>query len=157
MKEDKYFQKSKDVALAIDLAIEAMTNYPPKILSSDSLNHTISVYADYKESALNPEPRYRNLKSLSYISNDILVYFQEAGGKDVDEFWKKIKEHDLPYKRENKLLKILKRKKINNDIEYDFVIDTIVPYQQEGLINDDEVLLLNSFIKDFEDKAKKKR
>lgn len=69
-------------------------------------------------------------------------------------FWGKIKEAKLPYKRENRLAKILKRKKIKDDMEYDFIIDVLVPYQQEGLINEDEVFLLNNLIGDFENKTK---
>jgi hypothetical protein len=51
--------------------------------------------------------------------------------------------------------KILKRKKIINDIEYDFVTDVIVPYQHEGMITEEEVILLNTYLGDFEKKAKK--
>ena len=73
---------------------------------------------------------------------------------DVYKEWKEIKAQNLPYKRENKLAKILKRKKINNIHEYDFVIDVIVPYQQEGLINEEEVVLLNKWLGDFENRKK---
>ncbi|MNJ03586.1 hypothetical protein D3C73_1639680 [compost metagenome] len=51
--------------------------------------------------------------------------------------------------------KIFKRKKINNVREYDFVIDVIVPYQQEGLIDQQEVALLNDLILEFESRKKK--
>ena len=47
------------------------------------------------------------------------------------------------------MAKILKRKKINNDIEYDFVTDVIVPYQQEGMITEEEVILLKYLFGEF--------
>ncbi len=53
------------------------------------------------------------------------------------------------------MTKIMKRKKINNTHEYDFVIDVIVPYEQEGLITLDEVVLLNNLISQFELRNKK--
>jgi hypothetical protein len=52
------------------------------------------------------------------------------------------------------LVKILKRKKINNKAEFDFIIDVRVPYQQEKLINID---LLNKLISEFESAKKIKR
>jgi len=72
----------------------------------------------------------------------------------VDYFWQEIKLAGLDFKRENKLGKILKRKKINNRIEYDFIIDVFVPYQQEGLISGDEVELLNKLLADYEGSGK---
>lgn len=48
--------------------------------------------------------------------------------------------------------KILKRKKINNQQEYDYVIDTIVPFQQEGIISEEDVKNLNKYIEIFETK-----
>ena len=53
------------------------------------------------------------------------------------------------------MAKILKRKKINNDIEYDFVTDLIVPYQQEGMITEEEVILLNAYLGKFENRKRK--
>ncbi|MNY73060.1 hypothetical protein D3C86_2117470 [compost metagenome] len=53
------------------------------------------------------------------------------------------------------MVKILKRKKINNIREYDFVIDVMIPYEQEGLIDQDEVILLNDLISQFEMRKKK--
>ncbi|RWY53745.1 hypothetical protein [Mucilaginibacter gilvus] len=51
------------------------------------------------------------------------------------------------------MAKILKSKKITSQIQYDFLIDVIVPYQQEGLINDEDVLLLNALLVKFESRA----
>ncbi|WP_218918533.1 hypothetical protein [Flectobacillus major] len=96
------------------------------------------------------------MASLKYSIDEVFTYFQEGNGQTVEKFWEKIKEAGLPYKRENKLVKILKRKRIKDDIEYDFVIDVIVPYQEEGLISADEVALLNQWIGDFEEKNKGK-
>ncbi|MNR58468.1 hypothetical protein D3C85_1794780 [compost metagenome] len=53
------------------------------------------------------------------------------------------------------MIKILRRKKIKDIHEYDFVIDVIVPYEQEGLMNHDEVILLNDLIAQFETRSPK--
>jgi len=58
--------------------------------------------------------------------------------------------NNIDYPRENKLAKVLKRGKINNKTEYDFVVDVIVPYLQELLINQEQAALLSKMIGDFE-------
>jgi hypothetical protein len=156
MESYKYLQSVSNLVKAIDIAIESFENYPPKNTDEKTVVHFIDCYKEWKEKTISPQPGFRTLKSLSYKINDVFTYFQECSGEEVNYFWDKIKEHNLPYKRENKLAKILNRKKINNDIELDFVIDVILPYQQEGLINEDEVALLNNYIGDFENRSKKK-
>jgi hypothetical protein len=61
-------------------------------------------------------------------------------------------KHNLPYERENKLEKILSKRKIKNRQEYDYVIDTMVPFKQEGIISDSDFELLNQLIGEFERK-----
>ena len=162
MKEDKYAETAQNLAKATDIAIAVFQEFPPKgweehyvTENKNQINHFIDLYKEFKENALNPKPKFRNLKSLKYDIEAVFTYFQEGSGECVDQFWKEIKAQNLPYKRENKLAKILKRKKINNIHEYDFIIDVIVPYQQEGLINEEEVVLLNKWLGEFENRKKK--
>ena len=63
----------------------------------------------------------------------MFILFQEGSGEGVEYFWRKIKEKNLPFNRNNKLTKIFKRKRIINDLEYDFITDVMMPYYQEGL------------------------
>ena len=118
------------------------------------LTWELKFYNDRKERLLNAEKKFQTLQSLKYDIEDIFTYFQEAAGPDVDEFWRRIKEANLPYERENKLEKIMKRGRIRNDIEYDYVIDTIVPFQQEGILSDEDVKKLNEMIEKFENKRR---
>ena len=90
------------------------------------------------------------MESLGYTEEAVFTFFQEGHGKCVDEFWKMIKAAELPFRRENKLKKIMKRGSIKNRIEYDFVIDVLLPYQEDGLIGAEEVKLLNQWIGEFE-------
>lgn len=162
MKQDKYTEASQNLAKAADIAIAVVQKFPPKgwnehyvTENKNEINHFIDVYKEWKENALNPKPQFRNLKSLKFVYENIFTEFQEGNGDYVEEFWKEIKTQNLPFKRENKLAKILKRKKINNIHEYNFVIDVIVPYQQEELINTEEVVLLNEWLGVFENRKKK--
>ncbi|KRB54698.1 hypothetical protein [Flavobacterium sp. Root186] len=159
---EKYKIASENLAKVVDIAITVFQEFPPKgwkehYLSKDKnqIDHFVELYREFKENSLNPEPKFANMQSLKYMIDDVFTYFQESHGQCVEEFWKQIKAQNLPYKRENKMMKILKRKKINNIQEFDFVVDVIVPYEQEGLINQDEVVLLNTLLAEFETRKKK--
>lgn len=155
MKNLRYLEAVKNLTNAINIAIEVFQKYPPKELDDVQLNHIINVYSNWGKEVISPEPKYDNLASLKYSIEAVFTYFQEGSGVTVEEFWVRIKEAQLPYQRVNKLTKILKRKKIKNDIEYDFIIDVLVPYQQENLISDNDVILLNQMIKEFENRKVK--
>ena len=147
-----YEQKAGDLSKAIDIAIEAFEKIKPDDWDDVHVQHVVSTYLQFKSEVLFPDPKYKNLKSLSYHEEAVFTYFQESSGKTVEYFWQKLHPENLPFKRINKLKKILTRKKIKNDIEYDFVIDILVPYQQQGLINTQEVEILNVLICEFENK-----
>jgi len=149
-----YQEKAEQLAQIIDIAIDSIKLFPPRNYTQATINQFITVYLELKEHALNPESRFKNLKSLSYAWNDALIYFQEGSGKAVGYFWEQIAIQNIDCKRENKMVKILKRKRINNQIEYDFVTDAMVPYQQQGLINDEEFAWLSQLIGAYENKQK---
>jgi hypothetical protein len=155
MENTKYKQSVENLSTAIDIALDVIQKYPPNKFKESDIKQFISVYYECKNKIENPAPRFANLRSLKYSIDEVFIYFQEGNGKAVNLFWERIRESQLPYRRENKLAKILKRKKIKNDIEYDFVVDVIVPYQQEGLIDESDIILLNGLISDFEKKQKK--
>jgi hypothetical protein len=154
MESKKYTEAALNLSKAAEIAIESLKKFPHEG-GDASFDFTLNCYIGFAASIKNPKPIYRNLRSLKYLEEDVFTWFQEGSGKDVEEFWKRIKEEGLPYKRKNRMQKILKRKKIINAIEYDFVTDVIVPYQQEGMITEEEVILLNTYLGDC-DKRKKK-
>ena len=155
MASKKFIEATQNLSKAAEIAIESLEKFPPKEYDLDSYKHIVYCCKERLFSINNPEPKYQNLRSLKYLEEDVFIRFKECSGENVEEFWRRIKEENLPFKRENKIAKILKRKKINNDIEYDFVTDVIVPYQQEGMITEEEVILLNTYLRGFEKKAKK--
>lgn len=154
MPSKKYEEVSLNLIKAAKIAIESLKKFPQKNETKNFNDHILKCYIEFEFDISNPEPKYRNLKSLKYLEDDVFTLFQEGSGELVEDFWKQIKEAGLPYKRENRLAKILKRHKIKNDIEYDFVTDAIVPYQQEGIITEEEEILLKKYLGDFEMKRK---
>lgn len=155
MKKD-YQTESIKLAKAIDIAIDAYSKYPPKDFQRKDCDHVISVYYEWKNDVLNPEPQYRKIASLKYHIEAVFTYFQEASGQTVEYFWKQISNENLDFKREDKLRKIINRGKIKNHIEYDLVIDSFVAAEQEGRISSDESVKLSEMIGEFENRKKKK-
>jgi len=135
---------------AIDVANESFRKHPPKGWSDDTLLNAVNFQESWKQGVI----ASKNKTHIKEYSAMLFTYFQEGGGEAVEYFWSKLKEQNLPFKRENKMAKILKRKKIKDRGEYDFVIDTMIPYLQEGFITDDDVKALNIMIGKYEDKKK---
>jgi hypothetical protein len=91
---------------------------------------------------------------LKYYEEYLTLTFQEASGDDVEEFWGMVREQNLPLQRVNKMAKILKRGRIKDQYEYDFVTDVIVPYIQANMITAEEEIALNEMLGKFEMKQK---
>jgi hypothetical protein len=150
-------EQAEKLIKAIDIAIEVIKTNPPNGFNEQHIEIVLQTYERVKNSLLNPDPKYLNLGSLKYKIQDVFTYFNEGTGETVNEFWRRIKESGLPYYRENKLEKILSKKKIKNLQEYDYVIDTMVPFKQEGAISETDFELLSQLIGEYETKKAKKR
>ncbi len=147
---EKYESQSLKLSKAIDLAISAIKKFPPRDWTKENLNQFITVYSKAKEDALNPETKFKNLRSLKYIENDVFIYFQEATGEAVEYFWKEVKNYNLDYARVDKLSKILKRGKIKSKSDYDYVTDVFTAAFQENRITQVEFAQLSAIIGEFE-------
>jgi hypothetical protein len=150
MVKRSYEEQSGYLIGAIDIAIEAVQNIHPKGFNQKHVDIFLESYFGWKKRIMESEPKFRNLTSLKYDIVNVFTYFNEASGPTVDLFWNMIKEQNLPYERVNKLAKILSKQKIKNRIEYDYVIDAMVPFKQQGMISEDDFQLLNKLLGDFE-------
>jgi hypothetical protein len=84
----------------------------------------------------------------------LTTVYQEASGEAIELFWRIIKDRSIPLKRLNKMAKILKRGRIKDQYEYDFVTDVIVPYIQANMITAEEEIALKQMLGKFEMKQK---
>jgi hypothetical protein len=149
----KYQIELENLDKACDIAIEAYAKFPPIGWPLEEVEWSIKCRKETKNGLKDRKSPFNNLSSLKYEYQDIFTYFQEGSGQTVEEFWKRIKEVRLPYKRENKLAKILKRGKVRNNIEYDFVKDVLNPYLQDGIISETEAKFLDAVLGEFEQKT----
>lgn len=154
-KRKSYQEESKKLALAIDIAIEAFQTHQPKDWGIEHVDHVISVYKDYRDRILKPEPQFKSMASLRITESNVFTLFQESSGNTINFFWKRIHESNLDYKRTNKLEKIFKRGKIKGTIEYDYAKDIIVAAEQEGLTTSEQTAQLSQMLGEFEKNEEK--
>jgi len=150
-----YDVESKRLARAVDIAIDSFCRYPPKDYTKENLDHTINVYSEWKNSILNPEPKFRKIASLKYHIQDVFTYFQEGSGEAVEQFWKEIAIENLGYVRVDRLGKIIDRGIIKGRIEYELVQDSLISAQQVGRITEKEAKQLSEMLGRFESKGRK--
>ncbi|MBK6398413.1 MAG: hypothetical protein IPF75_09140 [Bacteroidetes bacterium] len=152
-----YETEAIKLAKAVDIAIDSYTKYPPKGFSQENLDHVVNLHYEWKNSILNPEPKFKKLASLKFEIQNVFTYFQEGTGDTVEYFWRQLSKENLGYVREDKLRKILDRGKIKGRIEYELVIDSIVVAEQEERITKQEATQLSEMIGEFETRRKNKK
>jgi len=151
----KYDEKAELIARLIDIAVDCFMVSPPNDWDERQVKHFVKVYSDWKNETINPRPEFHNVKSLSYMLSNVLTYFQEGSGQAVETFWKEVNSQELDIKREDRFVKILKRGKIKNDIEYDIIIDLFNVYVESNSLSGDDVDKLNKMIANFENSVGK--
>jgi len=150
-----YENEALKLAKACDIAIEIFGKFPPKNWDKKTVLHVQNCYREWKDKALTPQPKFKNLASLKYKTDDVFTIFLEESGDFVEYFWKEIKNQNLDYVRKDILGKILKRGKIKSMMEFDYVTDVMVLAIQENRITNVEFKLLNEMLGNFERKKRK--
>lgn len=149
-KSKKYEDLTKELVKAIDVAIESLELYPMPGYGENDMKNIIDFYLKEKEMALNPKPKFRNITSLNYQIHDVLTLFREGNGDHVEYFWKKIEENRIKFTRDHLIFKILKRKKIRNDLEFGYVNEVMFNFFEREIISELEYDLLGKMIKEYE-------
>ena len=119
-------------------------------LSEDLKSHMLQWGEQVKYMALYPEPKFKRVGSIKSLENDFLNYWNEATGPEVEMFWSTLNNNNIQLERKDIFKAILKRRKIKDLSEYDYVIDNIVICEQLRKINNEQVIELNKFLEDFE-------
>ena len=96
------------------------------------------------------------MDSLKYLESDYFVHWNEIENPEGQRFWTELFKKGLYRERRNIIEKVLKRNKIKNVAEFEFINDTIVVAEQTGHITETQSEQLNKLMGDFEFKQKKK-
>lgn len=145
-----YQDRAERLAKIVDIAESVIKG--SDILSDDTKSGKLQWGRQIKEMALNPEPQFKRVASIKYLEDDFLTYWNEASGPDVEKFWSTLNNGGIDFERKDIIKAILKRGKIKDIYEYDYVIDNIVVAEQLGRINNGQVDELNRFLGEFEQK-----
>lgn len=147
MSDSEYENRALKISLIIDIAIEVFKKCPPKDFSRANQEQFIKVYSEFKTDALNPLAKFHNLKSLSYIENDVLIYFREGTGEPVSQFWNQIKKKEIFVERKPDVLtKVLKRGRLKDDIERDTIIDNYLHYREIYALSEEQWCKIDQMI-----------
>ena len=125
------------------------------LISKDEKKAHLVFIEQTQELLLNPEPQHKNSKSLEFVENTILTYWNEASGPHIEIFWERLDGEAIDFIRRDIIRDVLSRKKIKNIHEFDHIIDSFVIAQQTGRMTNDEAEEMNSYIQEFESKQKK--
>jgi hypothetical protein len=147
-----YEQRAEQFAKICDIGIQVLTEAE---ISADEKKRMISMCNSDKEMALHPLPIYKRIGSLKCIEAEHFWYWNEHNGRHINEFWLKVKEAGLDYERKDIFKRLLKRGRISNMQEYDYVIDEILVGEQTGRISIDEAKKLNNYLSNYEKTRKK--
>jgi len=111
-----------------------------ELLSTDGYSRQMMIDydRDTRELCKNLPQKYFNKKSIGIIVSDFLTYYNEGGGPDVEEFWRRVQEAGLPFERKDVLGIVLNRDRVRTRSEYDIVIDTAIPASQTGRHTSDQ-------------------
>jgi hypothetical protein len=90
--------------------------------------------------------------ALNQLQNELLTPWNETADADSKRFWQMAKEQGLPFEQTDYLDTVLKRGRIANLTEYDFVQDVLVIGQQEGRITREQADQLEQMLDAYEQK-----
>lgn len=142
-----YEQRAEQFAKVCDIGIQVLNEAE---ISADEKKRMIGICNSDKEMALNPLPIYKRIGSLKCLEAEYFWYWNEHNGRHINEFWRQVKEAGFDYERKDLFKKILKRGRISNMQEYDYVIDGILVAEQTGRISLEEVERLNKYLYNYE-------
>ena len=150
MAKKTYEKRSQELQKAIDIAMEVYEKFPPKGFSKEEIAAVIESYGSFKTLIEQADPKFQNLDSLKYMEEAVLTFFHEDSGQTVNEFWQRVRAAGLSFERENKLDQIFAQRRIQTDFEYNYVIDVLGPFEDEGIISTEQADLLEQWLDDFE-------
>jgi hypothetical protein len=145
-----YDERARDLLKAMDIADDVRAAIPDASLTAAQQRLDAEFLNQLRESIRNPEPPFRNRASLRYLEEEFFTYWNEAIGRDVEEFWRRIAESGLPFERKDHVRAILAARKIANRIQYEAVQDGVVLWEQEGRITAEQAAALKGYVGAYE-------
>ena len=149
----KYKDRIQRLLRTLDISKEILSSND--MIPKDERNAHFTFIEQTRELLLNPEPQYENSKSLEFVENAILTYWNEASGPHIENFWATLEKESISFIRRDVIREVLNRKKIKNIHEFDQIIDSFVIAQQTGRMSNTEAEKMNFYIQEFESRQKK--
>jgi hypothetical protein len=149
-----YEQHAEKFARAVDIGLKILEEAD---ISPRDKERLIRLAESDKEMALNPPPIYKKVASLNCIIAEQLYYWNEEKGRHVEQFWDELAKNGIDYKRKDIFKTVLKRSRINNLQEYDYILDEILVAHQSHRLTTEELEKLNELLLNYEQKKVTKK
>src|SRR5262245_12875293 len=152
-KSAKYLERARAFVEAVDIAVELRATPPSKD------QHLFDWYVFLRTGAVPPyrDPVNANLRGLAELESIFFTEWNEGSGEEFEHFWQLIAERGLPFERKDIVRDVLSRGRINNEIEYHTITDSIVIQEQTGRISAAEAKALGKMLGQFEERASRRR
>lgn len=133
----------------LDLIILTFKTYPggPRVTEKIQADR-FRILEGFRKMLTQPASQ-RDLKQLEY---ELLYYFNEGSGEEVDFFWAKVREEGLNFEKKdnsNRLALILKKGRLNFN-DYRYLLEDVLPFKEEKNIDDATVSKLNKLLLKYE-------
>lgn len=148
----KYKHQLKQLALAVKIAEEFFSDH--SIAIDQDRADMIEFGRETLCLAESPEPNFANIRSLRFLVEDFLTYWNEEKGAHVDQFWARLNAVESIYERQNITSIVIDRGRIADESEYEYVIDVISDSSRKVKLGNEEARQLNDLIKAFEEDGK---
>lgn len=138
-------ERARQLLKALEIHEEVVRT--SKELSSEQRKLVLTSLEQERE--LLTTPRGQTTSALRYSEDAIIGPFNEESGPDADRFWKKVAEAGLDFKRRDVIREILERKRINNRVEYDLVVDLVDTLEDDKKITRAEAQTLRDLAEKY--------
>ena len=147
-----YESRSALFAKACDIGYEILSK--AEIPEEEKQREPRIILSD-KDMALNPLPQYKRIDSLKCIEAEHFWYWNEKSGPHIREYWKAISKAGLPYKGKDIIALVLKRGRVKDIYEFDFLKDELFVAEQTKRLTSAEAQTIKAAMVKFEFKDQK--
>jgi hypothetical protein len=146
-KRETYESRATLFAKACDIGYEVLRKAE---IPEDEKQRELKIILADKNLALNPLPQFKKMQSLKCIEAEHFWYWNEKSGVHINLYWKAISQAGLPFKRKDVILSVLKRKRVKDIYEFDFLKDELLSAEQTGRVTMEQAEIIKKFMEKFE-------
>lgn len=144
-------QQADRLLQLVQISVEAIASW-----SEERYVQAVRLQLDFAVDLI-AEGRSRSVAPLRSFERDLLIPWNELPWESTKPFWLAAEREGLPYRRTDRLTKILQRDAIRSRADYDLALDSLPLAAQEGRISPSEGERLAELVALYEQKQSLRR